>query len=561
MEDTRILQSQGFQVRRDQNSRVYLVSIQGLGIKAAKLWENDDISQDGWKQLGAVKGEQNPFVVRYEAAKMVENATIVLMDFVNYKSLDYVIEQGKDLPPGTVRAILKQLLEGVRLMHKQGIVHGNITSENILLHSPPGSGRVILKITNIGLTKRPQIISYTNAKLIGGIFPNLAPEIIIGNGLTDSKSDVWSVGIIAHQLVAHEFPYKVQTFQELQNQMRLQPIIKPASIKDDQLWNLLVNTLTINPNNRFSAEQALNHSYFTGEQAEDEITNGVNRLARTAQSLQQQGDKTITVYDINPSFIISQSDIKKVTGLDPDIENPTSITYSILTSSNNPNTLIIRHINFNCETEDYDNLVTHACTFLDNLFPEGIQFPSNSRVQLIQKINNHSGYMQLRGYADPFIYIRFLALNIEAGLDGLKEGEQHPYYPQLLTVGIVNKLIETIKDNNNNKDNHRVVAQSLSCLFKAQPLPIYAGKQITEKLKERLPIPYFSGLALLAENPFNHSLILAGNFQYYLYGTNENKVKISGAVKEQVEQFVINDYSPEIIDKANEVFVMINQII
>ncbi|KAA6392270.1 MAG: hypothetical protein EZS28_012203 [Streblomastix strix] len=270
-------------------------------------------------------GEQNPFVVRYVAAKKVENAIIVLMDFANYKSLDYVIEQKINLPPGTVRAILKQLLEGVRLMHKQGIVHGNITSENILLHSPSGSGRVILKITNIGLTKRPQVISYTNAKLIGGIFPNLAPEVIIGNGLIDSKIDVWSVGIIAHQLVAHEFPYKVQTFQQLQYQMRLQPIIKPASIKDDQLWYLLVNLLAFDPIDRFSAEQALNHSYFTGEQAEDDVTLQQIHLALNAQILQFFQEKTIAIYDITPSFIISQSDTQKVTGLDPDIENPNQL--------------------------------------------------------------------------------------------------------------------------------------------------------------------------------------------------------------------------------------------
>ncbi|KAA6403417.1 MAG: hypothetical protein EZS28_001045, partial [Streblomastix strix] len=320
MEDTRILQSQGFQVRRDQNSHVYLVSSQGLGILAAKLWKIDDFSQDGWKQLGAVKGEQNPFVVRYVEAKKVENAMIVLMDFVNYKSLDYVIEQGKDLPPGTVRAILKQLLEGVRLMHKQGIVHGNITSENILLHCSPGSERVILKITNIGLTKKPQIISYTNAKLIRGIFPNLAPEVIIGNGLTDSKIDVWSVGIIAHQLVAHEFPYKVQTFQELQNFMIAKKLDRYPQIKDDQLWNLITQMLSFDRKERISATEALNHEFFTGEKADEEISINAFRLAQAAQKALQKGDKNINQYDLDASFTFPYTDAKELINKDPEQE-------------------------------------------------------------------------------------------------------------------------------------------------------------------------------------------------------------------------------------------------
>ncbi|KAA6400350.1 MAG: hypothetical protein EZS28_004119 [Streblomastix strix] len=39
-------------------------------------------------------------------------------------------------------------IDGLRLIHKKGIFHRNIKGQNIFRNSPPGSGRVIVKITN-----------------------------------------------------------------------------------------------------------------------------------------------------------------------------------------------------------------------------------------------------------------------------------------------------------------------------------------------------------------------------------------------------------------------------
>ncbi|KAA6365191.1 MAG: hypothetical protein EZS28_039282, partial [Streblomastix strix] len=165
-------------------------------------------------------------------------------------------------------------------------------------------------------------------------YPNIAPELAIGDGKTSEKIDVWSVGIVVFQLVAHELPFKVQTLEELQKQMLSQGIIKPQIAIDDHLWDLLNKMLAFNPINRISASDALNHPYFTGEQAEDEITNGANRLVKAAQSAQQSGDRTITVYDITPSFIVQLTDIKKIAGFDPDLEVPTHAMMVVLDMEN-----------------------------------------------------------------------------------------------------------------------------------------------------------------------------------------------------------------------------------
>ncbi|KAA6376221.1 MAG: hypothetical protein EZS28_028254, partial [Streblomastix strix] len=46
------------------------------------------------------------------------------------------------LPTYTLRALMKQILEGMKAFHSSGLVHRDIKCDNILLQSPRVSGRV-----------------------------------------------------------------------------------------------------------------------------------------------------------------------------------------------------------------------------------------------------------------------------------------------------------------------------------------------------------------------------------------------------------------------------------
>ncbi|KAA6396808.1 MAG: hypothetical protein EZS28_007670 [Streblomastix strix] len=64
------------------------------------------------------------------------------MEYANFSSLDAIIEKRANLTISTILAIMKQLLQGLLLLHQHDIVHKNIKAQNILLQSPPDSGRV-----------------------------------------------------------------------------------------------------------------------------------------------------------------------------------------------------------------------------------------------------------------------------------------------------------------------------------------------------------------------------------------------------------------------------------
>ncbi|KAA6358840.1 MAG: hypothetical protein EZS28_045633, partial [Streblomastix strix] len=84
--------------------------------------------------------------------------------------------------------------------------------QNILLHSPPGSGLIVLKIADFGLIKEQKQVQQSTLMTVVGIMPFMSPEMLMGTEdgevKADTKVDIWSSGILLHQLITHEFPFK-----------------------------------------------------------------------------------------------------------------------------------------------------------------------------------------------------------------------------------------------------------------------------------------------------------------------------------------------------------------
>ncbi|KAA6370017.1 MAG: hypothetical protein EZS28_034456, partial [Streblomastix strix] len=90
MEDERLLQAEGFRVLRSlgqgEYGRVYLIYNASIGVLTAKIINQDNFNNEGWKIIGDIlKGGQNPFLIQYFGGKKIDSAGvfIVLMEFAN----------------------------------------------------------------------------------------------------------------------------------------------------------------------------------------------------------------------------------------------------------------------------------------------------------------------------------------------------------------------------------------------------------------------------------------------------------------------------------------------
>ncbi|KAA6382368.1 MAG: putative CAMK/CAMK1 protein kinase, partial [Streblomastix strix] len=240
-------------------------------------------------------------------------------------SLQDLIETNKDLSLPIIRVIMKQLLEGLRLMHEKGLIHRDLKAENIMLHSQLGSGRVQLKIMDFGLVKVQKKAQQSTHMTVAGTIPYMPPELLLGSNevKADSKVDIWSAGILFHLLASHQFPFESLSLQSIISFMISKKLNKPSNILDEVLWNLITKMLSFDGKDRISAAEALNHEFFTGEKADEEISMNALRLALSAQKALQKGDKNINQYDLDASFTFPYSDAKEIVNKDPESEMKT----------------------------------------------------------------------------------------------------------------------------------------------------------------------------------------------------------------------------------------------
>ncbi|KAA6378214.1 MAG: putative AGC family protein kinase, partial [Streblomastix strix] len=261
MEEIQLLNQQGFQVFKTLGQgafgQVHLIHNTQTGLLAAKVMQIQLFDEKEWDAAGRLQqGEPIPFIVQFKAAKQFDELVVILMEFANLKTLDHIIKKNYALTPGTLRAIAKQLFEGLRLIHARGLVHRDIKGENLMMHCPPGSNRVIVKIADFGLVKLKDQTKQTMLMSAKGTPLNMAPELVIGDRQADSKVDVWSVGVVLFQLAGHEYPIKATTVPDLQTVMHQRRIYRPAAITDNLLWEFLMYILQFERKDRPTAEQA-----------------------------------------------------------------------------------------------------------------------------------------------------------------------------------------------------------------------------------------------------------------------------------------------------------------
>jgi beta-lactam-binding protein with PASTA domain/serine/threonine protein kinase len=130
-------------------------------------------------------------------------AVFLVMELIEGNTLrDYLFERGS-LSPAEAIHYLIPVLSALAAAHKIGIVHRDIKPENILISK---EGRV--KVADFGLA-RGELFENTmtvDSSVILGSVSYLSPEQV-QRGIADARSDVYSVGIVAFELLTGEKPF------------------------------------------------------------------------------------------------------------------------------------------------------------------------------------------------------------------------------------------------------------------------------------------------------------------------------------------------------------------
>jgi polo-like kinase 1 len=116
------------------------------------------------------------------------------------QTLDDVLHRRKRLTEIEVRYYMRQILEGVKYMHEQRVIHRDLKLENFFI-----SDQMTVKIGDFGLAA--QMSPRGRRKSICGTLNYMAPEISTSREGYSFEADVWSLGIISFLLLCGRFPF------------------------------------------------------------------------------------------------------------------------------------------------------------------------------------------------------------------------------------------------------------------------------------------------------------------------------------------------------------------
>ncbi|KAA6373350.1 MAG: putative CAMK/RAD53 protein kinase Cds1, partial [Streblomastix strix] len=285
---------------------VYLVYDLEYGIVAAKISIKNKIIQKEWEAAVDInrKIKSCPFILKYLKQLESDNCSILLMEYASLKTLDIIVKYPQiPLPMSTLRALMKQILEGMNVFHDAGFVHRDIKCDNILLHSPPNTGLVHAKISDFGFAK---VVGLTHEQIyLAGTLPYMAIELFNEPIIVTQKVDIYALGITFYRLITHCYPLNEQSPKDQKKKLsNMKMIQRPSKIKNDILWDLLSKMLEFDPNKRISASEALEHEFFTNDESFSEIFLEQKKIANQSAAAQHLGNQNISEYDLNSLFIV-----------------------------------------------------------------------------------------------------------------------------------------------------------------------------------------------------------------------------------------------------------------
>jgi tRNA A-37 threonylcarbamoyl transferase component Bud32 len=166
----------------------------------------------------------------------------IVMELLDGRSLLDVVRDDPPLSDDRIVGILSQVLAALAVAHGMGIVHRDLKPENVMIlaaRSDDGDSIDLVKVCDFGIAKLADPRSdeksdrskekLTSQGMMIGTPEYMSPEQARGDPL-DSRSDLYSVGVILFQLITGRIPFEGETAFGIALKHVTDLVPKPSSI-------------------------------------------------------------------------------------------------------------------------------------------------------------------------------------------------------------------------------------------------------------------------------------------------------------------------------------------
>ncbi|CAG9328365.1 unnamed protein product [Blepharisma stoltei] len=215
------------------------------------------------QEIEILKRVDHPNIIRFFEAYEDERYIYLAMELCTGGDLLRLMTKNDHIDENKSKIILRQMLLAINHLHNNNIIHRDLKPENFLFESEDDNAA--LKLVDFGLSSKFRNRRMSMHKAVGTVY-YLAPEMI--KGAYNFKCDMWSIGVIMFVMLSGKLPFwskfDCETCHQILNGAPefIEPIWENIS---QEAKNLLSHLLCMNPSDRFSASEALDHPWFNSQ--------------------------------------------------------------------------------------------------------------------------------------------------------------------------------------------------------------------------------------------------------------------------------------------------------
>ncbi len=175
-----------------------------LKVLPPEFAENADVVQRFQREARMAGKLSHPHIVPVYQVSELGGLNFFTMPYVAGPSLRQILSQTPQLGSELCRRYLREVADALDYAHRHDVIHRDIKPENILLEGSR-DGRLLL--TDFGIAKAVGSVTLTRpGDLIGTPF-FMSPEQCEKGETIDGRSDQYSLGLVAYEMLAGRFPF------------------------------------------------------------------------------------------------------------------------------------------------------------------------------------------------------------------------------------------------------------------------------------------------------------------------------------------------------------------
>ena len=202
----------------------------------------------------------HPFIAKCVKSIKHDVYLLYIMEYVQGKELFDVMREINLFDKAQTQFYAASMLEVINYLHRNKIIYRDLKPENIMIKEDG-----YIKFIDFGTVKEIR----DKTKTFIGTYSYMAPEVFTGLGYS-FPVDIWSLGIIMYEFLCGKLPFGEDFDDEdepmkFYNVLKVEKLVFPSFIKDEDFKDLIQKILVMDPNKRLTQYSKIrDHPYFKG---------------------------------------------------------------------------------------------------------------------------------------------------------------------------------------------------------------------------------------------------------------------------------------------------------